>query len=116
MFDRSYRRVGRLMVAACAVVLTAASLSAQNSTAPNAPKGSYPSRVDVFLGYSYFGAHGTLQPQNYRYSSVDVGAIGSVAYYMNRYVGGQIEFAAHPDGKNDGLYTAMAGPVVRLPL
>ncbi len=81
-------------MALCAVVLFAASLSAQNASAPNAPKGSYPSRVDVFLGYSYFGAHGSLiYPNNTtgpRYSSINVGAIGSVAYYFNRYVGAPV--------------------------
>jgi outer membrane protein OmpA-like peptidoglycan-associated protein len=102
------------------VVLTAGSLSAQNSTAPGSPKGSYPSRVDLFLGYSYYGAHGALQLPNSttgpRYSAINVGAIGSAAYYFNRYVGAQFEFAAHPSGANDGLYTAQVGPIVRLPL
>jgi len=118
MLDR-FHRFSRLM-ALCAVVLFAASLSAQNATAPNAPKGSYPSRVDLFMGYSYFGAHGTLTlpsgATGPRYSAINAGAIGSIAYYFNRYVGGQFEFAAHPNGNNDGLYTAMLGPIVRLPM
>jgi hypothetical protein len=50
------------------------------------------------------------------YSSVNAGGIASVAYYFNRHIGAQVEFAAHPDGDNDGLYTAMAGPIYRLPL
>ncbi|HEY0306992.1 MAG TPA: hypothetical protein VGB94_02425 [Acidobacteriaceae bacterium] len=87
--------------------------AAQTAALPSAPN---PSRVDVFLGYSYFGAHGSVKPQNINYSSIDVGAIGSVTYYFNRYIGAQVEFAAHPDGRNDGLYTAMAGPIARLPL
>ena len=45
------------------------------------------------MGYSYFGAHGQLKPQGIRYSSVDVGAIGSGAYYFNKYIGG--EFTLH---------------------
>ena len=35
-----------------------------------------------------------------------MGAIGSGAYYFNKYVGGEVIFASHPDGKNDGLYSA----------
>jgi len=114
MVDRSSHRVGRLIAVACAVALgTAGIAAAQTAALPSAPN---PSRVDVFLGYSYFGAHGSVQPQGIKYSSIDEGAIGSVNYYFNRYIGAQVEFAAHPNGNNDGLYTAMAGPVVRLPL
>jgi hypothetical protein len=57
-----------------------------------------------------------LKPQGTRYSSIDVGAIGSAAYYFNRYLGAQLEIAAHPNGQNDGLYTGMVGPIVRLPM
>jgi outer membrane protein OmpA-like peptidoglycan-associated protein len=78
--------------------------------------GPNPSRVDVFLGYSYFGAHGDLKPAGIDYSSINEGAIGSVAYYFNKYVGAQVEFAAHPDGMNDGLYTGSAGPIFRAPM
>ncbi len=78
--------------------------------------GNNPSRVDVFLGYSYFGAHGQVKPAGINYSSIDVGAIGSGAYYFNKYVGGELVFAAHPDGHNDGLYTASAGPIFRAPM
>jgi outer membrane protein OmpA-like peptidoglycan-associated protein len=70
----------------------------------------------VFLGYSYFGAHGQIKPAGINYSSIDVGAIGSGAYYFNKYVGAEFTFAAHPDGRNDGLYTASAGPIFRLPM
>jgi hypothetical protein len=72
--------------------------------------------VDVFLGYSYFGAHGTLKPQGVRFSSINEGAIGSATYFFNKYLGAQVEIAAHPSGTNDGLYTVMVGPEVRLPL
>jgi len=112
MVDRSYHRVGRLVMAACALALGAASLVAQTA----APTVANPSRVDVFLGYSYFGAHGSAQPQAVRYSSINAGAIGSVTWYANKHFGGQFEMAAHPSGSNDGLYTFMVGPAVRLPM
>ncbi|WP_367182480.1 OmpA family protein [Edaphobacter sp.] len=50
------------------------------------------------------------------YSSIDLGAIGSGAYYFNKYFGGEVNFVAHPDGKNDGLYSASAGPIFRAPM
>jgi len=114
MSYRPFRSISRIVLAACAVSLGTVSLSAQ-TTAP-APSGNNPSRVDVFMGYSYFGAHGQLKPQDIRYSSVDVGAIGSGAYYFNKYVGGEISFIANPDGQNDGAYGVYAGPIVRAPM
>ncbi|HVJ07515.1 MAG TPA: hypothetical protein VM554_03975 [Acidisarcina sp.] len=50
-----------------------------------------------------------------KYSSIDLGAIGSVAYYFNRFIGIQGEFGAHPDGRNDGIYTAQGGLIGRYP-
>jgi hypothetical protein len=70
----------------------------------------------VFLGYSYFGAHGQVKPAGINYSSIDVGAIGSGAYYMNKYVGGEAIFSAHPNGKNDDLYSISGGPIFRAPM
>jgi Outer membrane protein and related peptidoglycan-associated (lipo)proteins len=72
--------------------------------------------VDIFTGYSYFGAHGQVKPAGINYSSIDLGAIGSGAYYFNKYFGGEVNFVAHPDGNNDGLYSASAGPIFRAPM
>jgi outer membrane protein OmpA-like peptidoglycan-associated protein len=115
MVYRPLRNLGRFMLAACAVSLGAASLGAQTPGAA-APTGINPSRVDIFVGYSYFGAHGQVKPAGIPYSSINLGAIGSGAYYFNKYFGGEIVFAAHPDGNNDGLYTASAGPIFRAPM
>ena len=49
-----------------------------------------------------------MKPANINYSSINEGAIGSAAYYFNKYVGGEINLMAHPDGENDGLYSASA--------
>jgi len=114
MVYRPFHSFGRFVLAACAVSLGVASLNAQ--TAPSTPMGVNPSRVDIFTGYSYFGAHGQVKPAGINYSSVNEGAIGSGAYYFNKYVGGEINFVAHPDGNNDGLYTASAGPIFRAPM
>jgi outer membrane protein OmpA-like peptidoglycan-associated protein len=114
MFSRPFRKLSRCLLAASAVSLCAAGLGAQTTAAPLT--GPNPSRVDVFAGYSYFGSHGQIKPAGINYSSIDVGAIGSGAYYFNKYVGGEILFSAHPDGKNDGLYLAQAGPIFRAPM
>jgi outer membrane protein OmpA-like peptidoglycan-associated protein len=77
--------------------------------------------MDIFGGYSYLAPHGsvnTMEPNgtvNQSYSSVNFGAIGSFAYYFNRYVGGQVEYANHPNGANDGFQTAQAGIIFRHP-
>jgi outer membrane protein OmpA-like peptidoglycan-associated protein len=84
--------------------------------AQTAPSGPNPSRIDIFTGYSYFGAHGSVQPAGIPYSSVDEGTLGSGAYYFNKYVGGEIIGIANPDGNNDGLYAGYAGPIFRLPM
>ncbi len=115
MVYRPFSNLSRLMLAACAVGLGVGSLNAQ-TTGTAAPVGVNPSRVDVFLGYSYFGAHGQVKPANISYSSINVGAIGSVAYYMNKYVGAEVIGAAHPNGHNDDLFSISAGPIFRAPM
>ncbi len=116
MSYRPFRSIGRFLLAACAVSLGVTSLSAQSAPSTTAPTGANPSRVDVFLGYSYFGAHGQVKPSNIRYSSVDVGAIGSGAYYFSKYVGFEMIGVSHPNGQNDSLYTLSAGPIFRAPM
>jgi len=114
MVYRPFRSLGRLALAACVVSLGVASLGAQTAPAPTL--GLNPSRIDVFTGYSYFGAHGQIKPGYINYSSINYGAIGSGAYYFNKYVGAEINFVAHPDGTNDGLYSSSAGPIFRAPM
>jgi len=116
MVHRPFRSVGRFVLAACAVSLGVASLGAQTAPSTTAPVGPNPSRVDIFTGFSYFGAHGQVKPAGINYSSIDLGAIGSGAYYFNKYFGGEVNFVAHPDGNNDGLYSASAGPIFRAPM
>lgn len=117
MFSRPFRMLGRSVLAAGIISMGAASLGAQSAPASTAPPaGPNPSRVDIFLGYSYYGAHGVVKPANIRYSSIDLGAIGSAALYFNKYFGAEISLSAHPDGQNDGLYIASAGPIFRAPM
>lgn len=116
MTDRQFRSLGRFLLAAFAVSLGTASLGAQTPATTAPAMGQNPSRVDVFLGYSYFGAHGRLNPAGIPYSSINLGAIGSGAYYFNKYVGGEFIYSNHPDGVNDGFSGASLGPIVRLPM
>ncbi|HWB32537.1 MAG TPA: hypothetical protein VG714_05125 [Acidobacteriaceae bacterium] len=119
MTYRPFRSLGLCVLAACALSLGATSLSAQTPAVPNAPMASgssNPSRFDLFTGYSYFGAHGRVQPPGLPYSSIDLGAIGSGAYYFNRYFGGEVLYANHPDGKNDGDQSIAGGLIARYPM
>lgn len=123
MHSRPLSSVSRILLVGCAVGLGASSLYGQTSTpAPAAPAEQPVSRIDVFTGYSYLAPHGTVNTPlpngttfSDRYSSVDYGALGSVAYYFNKYFGGQAEFGAHPDGNNDSFYTIQGGPIFRYP-
>jgi hypothetical protein len=113
MSYRPFRNIGRCLLAACAVSLGAISVQAQ-TTLPNAPN---PSRVDLFAGYSYFASsNGSVKPSGNTYSSVDLGAVGSGAYYFNKYAGAEMLTFINPNGQNDGFYAGYLGPIVRLPL
>ena len=79
MVYHSFRSLGRYVLAACAVGLVAASLSAQTPAAPAATPGTNPSRVDIFSGYSYFSTPGKLNPAGIQYSSITGGVIASGA-------------------------------------
>ena len=116
MVDHTLRSLGRYLMAACAVGLVAASLSAQTPAAPAATSETNPSRVDIFLGYSYFSTASKLNPAGLSYSSITEGMIASGAYYHNRYLGGEAIFTDHPSGVNDGLSGISVGPIVRLPM
>jgi len=116
MTDRPFRRFGRYVLAACAVSLGAVTLGAQTPAPAPAVSGSNPSRVDIFTGFSYFGAHGRIMPQGIPYSSINEGAIGSGAYYFNKYAGGEFIYANHPDGVNDGVSSASLGLIGRMPM
>jgi hypothetical protein len=116
MVYHPFRSLGRFALAACAVSLGVASLSAQTAPSTTAPAGPNPSRIDIFTGFSYYGAHGVVKPAGINYSSVNEGAMGSGAYFINKYVGGEINAAFHPNGNNDGMESFTAGPIFRAPM
>ena len=49
-------------------------------------------------------------------AAINAGAIGSVAYYFNKYLGGQVEYENSPDGPNDGISTLQTGIIARYPM
>jgi len=123
MTYRPFRSLCVSTLAACAFSLGTAGLIAQSTSTPNAPMASgsqNPSRVDVFLGYSYFGAHGSVKSSSpvfsLPYSSINAGAIGSGAYYFNRYFGAEALYANHPSGQNDGDSSIAGGLIGRYPM
>lgn len=123
MQSRMLKSLSRILLAGCVLGVGASLVYGQSSSSlPAAPQEQSPSRVDVFLGYSYAAPKGTVSTPltNGTYfdsspSDVIPGAIASGAYYFNRYVGGQLEYANHMDGKNDGFQTFMAGIIFRFP-
>jgi len=127
MYFRRFSLTSRTLLTGCAMLLGATALMGQSSSStPSAPTpqtlDQSTSRMDVFMGYSYIAPHGTVstpEPSgvntDLNYSSINYGAIGSFAYYFNRYVGGQVEYANHPNGENDGAQTASAGIIFRYP-
>lgn len=124
MEQSKLRSNARWLIAACVLGLGSTALMAQQASTSSAASGSTtaakpvtgvnPSRVDVFAGYSYLAPHGNIQGQ--RYNSVNLGAIGSGAYYFNKFLGGEVSAASHPDGNGDGFTTLNLGPIVRFPM
>lgn len=121
------RSYGRWIVATCVLGLGTTVLMAQQtssssgtssstaqSTAAKPVAGVNPSRADIFAGYSYLAPHGNINGE--KYNSVNAGAIGSGAYYFNKYMGAEVSLASHPDGPGDGFTTINGGPIVRFPL
>jgi REJ domain len=120
MLSRPKGSLSRILLVACAVGLGSSSLYGQSS--PTATPPAPISRIDVFMGYSYLAPHGTIytplpdgSTSPNTYSSITLGTVDSATYFFNKYVGGQFEFGAHPDGNNDGAYSYSLGIVGRYP-
>jgi hypothetical protein len=55
-------------------------------------------------------------PVGIPYSSINEGAIGSGAYYFDKYFGGEVVYTNHPSGVNDGMQGISGGLIARLPM
>ncbi len=136
MYSRVTKSLSRF-VALSIVALLPVALGAQDAAKPaaKAAAGDSSSKWDIFAGYSYLAPKGTVDvPQSngkvvpFSYSSVNLGGLGSVAYFFNRYVGAQGEFGLHEwgkerpetnnpgtEGNNDGFTTLSGGLILRYP-
>ncbi len=99
-----------------ALVSLAASLPAARGQANPAGSGGPPlSRVDIFAGYAYISPYKVfIDKLNYEMFTFVL--VGSVSGYFNKYLGVQVEGNYSPNGPTDNncVYTAQAGPVLRL--
>jgi hypothetical protein len=135
MQSNIFKPFGRILALVSLAVLPVAMVS-QAPSAAKGPSNDSPSRFDIFAGYSYLAPHGTVQvPQPpsgtlapFSYDAVNVGGLFSGAYYFNRYVGVQGEFAEHEwgsgkaypnnigtNGNDDGFLTFAGGLIFRYP-
>ncbi len=130
------KSVGQVLVLVSASLVPLA-LGAQAAPSAKGPTNDSPSRWDIFAGYSYLAPKGTVQvpyPNGtfvpYSYDAVNVGGLFSGAYFFNRFVGVQAEFAEHEygdqrngvggnpvgtHGNDDGFITIAGGVIFRFP-
>ena len=128
------RSVGRVL-ASISVSLLPVALAAQAAPTARGAANDSPSRWDIFAGYSYLAPKGTVlvntgapgATARYSYDAVNLGGVGSGAYFFNRNVGVQAEFGFHEwgdqkpgsnigtEGNDDGFMTLAGGLIVRFP-
>jgi hypothetical protein len=128
------RSVGRVL-ASVSVSLLPIAMAGQTAPTARGAANDSPSRWDIFAGYSYLAPRGTvqvLQPNGttapFAYDAVNLGGVGSGAYFFNRYVGVQAEFGFHEwgvqkagsnigtEGNDDGFMTVAGGIIFRYPV
>ena len=128
MHNRVAKIVNFFSLAIVALFPIAAAAQDGPKPAPKTSQSDSPSRWDIFAGYSYLSPKGTVQvlqlggtttlPETYK--SMNYGIIGSGTYYFNKFVGAQVETAAHDlfsnsSSSNGGAYTLAGGLVARFP-
>jgi outer membrane protein OmpA-like peptidoglycan-associated protein len=133
MFRCALKSQGQALFLALIVLLPAV-LTAQ-ATGKSASSNDNPSKWDIFTGYSYLAPKGTVTTPlangstvSANYDAVNVGGLFSGAYFFNRYVGAQAEFALHEwgtqssngsnigtHGNDDGFLTVGGGLIARFP-
>jgi hypothetical protein len=134
--NRSLSKPARHTLSVVLLILAPVALAAQASPAAqgnNSPE-QYASKFDIFAGYSYLAPKGTVdvpQPNGtivpFTYDPVNVGGLFSGAFFFNRNIGAQVEFAEHnwgtesggnnigTHGNNDGFDTVGVGTIFRYP-
>ena len=121
--------MARTMVRLCMKVLFAAGMSsgtmlayAQTGTGSASADVVRPSKIDAFLGYSYFATSSALQPSGVPFDPIAAGGSASITYYLTRHLGVETLFGAHEGGfnsltqqiyPNDSVFFLTAGPTYR---
>ncbi len=126
------KNLSRVLALVGVTALSAAAVAQSTPAAKGSSEGS-PSRWDIFAGYSYLAPNGTVATPvgsstvTANYDAVNVGGLFSGAYFFNRYVGAQAEFAVHEwgdsrpgtnigtHGNDDGFLTVGGGIIFRFP-
>ncbi len=129
----SLKNLSRILALLCVAAVPAVATAQATPAAKGSSEGS-PSRWDIFAGYSYLAPSGTVNTPigggtvvSANYDAVNLGGLFSGAYFFNRYVGAQAEFAIHQwgdevpgsnigtHGNDDGFYTVGGGIIFRFP-
>jgi hypothetical protein len=129
----SFKLLRQSLATAC-LAATPVLLAAQATPAAKGSSETSPSRWDIFAGYSYLAPSGTVVTPvssttsvTANYNAVNVGGLFSGAYFFNRFIGVQAEFAEHQygtgvsgtnigtKGNDDGFYTIGGGLIARFP-
>jgi hypothetical protein len=112
----SHRLFFRARTTLLAVLIATCVTAIPRCDAQAPPTGSAPppelSRYDIYAGYGYINP-GNSALNGIVYQPINPGAVASVAGYFNRYLGVQAEGSFFPNGSNDCIYTAQAGPILR---
>jgi len=133
MYARVFRFLSTVMAMLCLIAAPLA-LTAQSTPAASGSAEHSPSRFDIFAGYSYLAPNGTVAVErgngsitNVSYLAVNVGGLFSGAYYFNKNIGVQAEYAEHwygtavsgtnigTEGNNDSFMTFGGGLIARFP-
>ncbi len=134
MYALGFKSVSRMLALALVAAVPAA-LSAQVAPAAKGKRGDPPpSKVDIFLGYSYLAPNTSHIPgrpasgPSTTYGQINWGGIGGVAYYFNNHFGVEFEGDGHiqsqdwPAGDNSASYNSNddfsggeAGVIYRFP-
>ena len=135
MQSRILKVMSRFLALVSVGIFLPVALVGQVGPAAHGAGNDLPSRWDIFLGYSYLAPKGTVStvrpngtPVTASYDAVNLGGVGSGAYFFNRFVGIQAELGVHEwgdqisntssigsHGNDDGFLTVAGGLVARFP-
>lgn len=95
-----------------AITCFSASIALAQASATGATLPPSPSRIDLYGGYGYINP-GNSSLFGVKYQPIQNGIVVSAAAYFNRYLGVQAEGSFFPNGPNDCIHSAQAGPIFR---